>query len=171
MVFASKENVIVMLVSMEQLVRRMWKVNLTHIQGCKNNCNSQGTCIDGKCVCEKDYFGALCQHSNIINYKEKMNCSFHGVFNMDNQSCVCDDEYYGANCEYKHCLNNCNSNGLCLNNGECQCYSNYTGYDCSKSNHQVNWRKMHQWLFPQGIMYRRNLCLRWNMGRSWLFKK
>nr|XP_015828849.2 tenascin isoform X3 [Nothobranchius furzeri] len=122
---------------------------------CPNECNDQGRCVDGKCVCFPGYGGPDCSLSSCPgNCNDNGRCvngecvcgpGFSGPDcsratcsdNCSNQGkcvngrCVCNSGFAGPSCSEESCPGNCNSKGRCLN-GRCVCNSGFTGPDCTK---------------------------------------
>mmetsp|Transcript_11336 Transcript_11336/g.25170 ORF Transcript_11336/g.25170 Transcript_11336/m.25170 type:complete len:764 (+) Transcript_11336:270-2561(+) len=89
---------------------------------CPNNCNANGLCFDGQCVCSGGFSGADCSAR------------------------VCDGDRRGPNCDMDKCPNDCSGNGMCFLDEDkqrdqrfgkderpvavCQCDPNFTGEDC-----------------------------------------
>lgn len=99
--------------------------------GIKCNCNSDGVCRDGICVCHKGYSGHDCS----IRPKCKENCLGRG-FCTSSAECDCYPGYKGKICEYEsNCPYNCTSvnNGRCQTDGTCLCFEGYSGDDCKCS--------------------------------------
>ncbi|XP_028819746.1 tenascin-like isoform X2 [Denticeps clupeoides] len=94
-----------------------------HPQTCPDDCNDQGRCMDGKCVCFSGYTGEDCSISACPD-----NCSNKGKC-VDGQ-CVCDPGFTGPVCSSKTCPDNCKNRGRCVN-GQCVCNPGFTGPDCS----------------------------------------
>ncbi|CAC5398487.1 Fibropellin-3 [Mytilus coruscus] len=108
----------------------------------KVNCIN-GTCSDGKCICETGFEGSLCQH-NIDNCKD-MPCQHGGTCTdmINSYDCHCATGYDGDNCENNidDCIGMCtgsnvypNTNGCrdMLNDYQCICKAGYTGKNCSE---------------------------------------
>jgi hypothetical protein len=96
--------------------------------GIKCNCNQQGVCRDGICVCYKGYSG----HDCLVRPKCKENCLGRG-FCSSSGECDCYPGYKGSICEYEsNCPKNCTSiiNGRCQTDGTCKCNEGYSGYSC-----------------------------------------
>ncbi|KAM6974905.1 LOW QUALITY PROTEIN: tenascin-like [Tautogolabrus adspersus] len=90
---------------------------------CPNECNDQGRCVDGKCVCFPGFSGPDCGQSNCPG-----NCDNKGK--CVNGQCVCDPGFSGPDCSQGGCPDNCNNRGRCVN-GQCVCDSGFTGPGCS----------------------------------------
>nr|XP_029136166.1 LOW QUALITY PROTEIN: tenascin-X-like [Labrus bergylta] len=90
---------------------------------CPNECNDQGRCVDGKCVCFPGFSGPDCGQSNCPG-----NCDNKGK--CVNGQCVCDPGFSGPDCSQGGCPDNCNNRGRCVN-GQCVCDSGFTGPSCS----------------------------------------
>ncbi|KAL2076980.1 hypothetical protein ACEWY4_027418 [Coilia grayii] len=92
---------------------------------CPDDCNDQGRCVDGRCVCFAGFTGEDCSKSACPD-----NCSDRGK--CVNGQCVCDPGFTGPDCSTKACPDNCNNRGQCVN-GKCVCVSGFTGPDCSEA--------------------------------------
>ncbi|KAG7476826.1 hypothetical protein MATL_G00086960, partial [Megalops atlanticus] len=90
---------------------------------CPNNCLDRGTCVDGKCVCNKGFDGLDCS----IKLCPK-NCLDRGKC-VDGK-CICNEGFAGNNCGVKLCPNNCLDRGTCVD-GKCVCNEGFDGLDCS----------------------------------------
>ncbi|MFT7811327.1 tenascin-like isoform X2 [Arapaima gigas] len=122
---------------------------------CPNECNDQGRCVDGNCICFPGFTGPDCSSltcpSNCSKRGKcvKGQCVCHSGFSGHdcsekncpnncrkrgrcvNGKCMCDLGFTGPDCSAKACLNNCSNKGRCLN-GKCVCNSGFTGPDCSE---------------------------------------
>ena len=113
---------------------------------CKNNCSSFGLCTAAsglsttkdRCNC---YFGSAltsngteCATNYIRSDKCTYKCGFKGDCLFDHYegfyavyTCKCYPGYYGYGCGLFNCSNECNYNGLCVDNDTCSCYRGYKG--------------------------------------------
>ncbi|TSK20282.1 Tenascin [Bagarius yarrelli] len=96
----------------------------TSADECLNDCNDQGRCVDGKCVCFPGFSGPDCSTPDCPR-----DCSKTGK--CVNGKCVCDPGFTGPDCSIKACPKNCSSQGRCVN-GKCVCNAGFTGMDCSE---------------------------------------
>ncbi len=105
--------------------------SLTNDVGCKNDCSSQGKCVNSSCVCNPGFVGAYCQQREC-----KHSCHGRGVCDQTTGKCRCLDtlRYGGDFCETLQCPNNCFGNGECLPTGACKCNDGFFGSDCSPRN-------------------------------------
>ncbi|KAM9991269.1 hypothetical protein ACTFIZ_004660 [Dictyostelium cf. discoideum] len=75
-------------------------------------------------------------------YNDTINCeigSGNGIQNItitqNGITWIGINKYLYINNDIKpNCLNNCTNQGICSSNGQCQCYSDWTGFDCSSPN-------------------------------------
>ncbi|KAM9233249.1 tenascin-X [Dugong dugon] len=122
-------------------------------ESCPDDCNDQGRCVRGRCVCFPGYTGPSCGWPSCPG-----DCQGHGRcvkgvcvcrfgFSGDDCSqrtcprgcsqrgrcedgrCVCDAGYIGEDCGVKNCPRGCSQRGRC-ENGRCVCDPGYTGEDC-----------------------------------------
>ncbi|XP_023581296.1 tenascin-X isoform X2 [Trichechus manatus latirostris] len=122
-------------------------------ESCPDDCNDQGRCVRGRCVCFPGYTGPSCGWPSCPG-----DCQGHGRcvkgvcvcrfgFSGDDCSqrtcprgcsqrgrcedgrCVCDAGYIGEDCGVKSCPRGCSQRGRC-ENGRCVCDPGYTGEDC-----------------------------------------
>ncbi|XP_064140063.1 tenascin-X isoform X2 [Loxodonta africana] len=123
------------------------------LESCPDDCNDQGRCVRGRCVCFPGYTGPSCGWPSCPG-----DCQGHGRcvkgvcvcrlgFSGDDCSqrtcprgcsqrgrcedgrCVCDAGYTGEDCGVKSCPRGCSQRGRC-ENGRCVCEPGYTGEDC-----------------------------------------
>lgn len=85
-----------------------------------SNCNGHGSCNDGQCECEVDYFGTACTSFCPLS------CSMHG--DCIHGSCLCYGGFAGPACDQITC---CNGHGSCDKPGTCECDEGWNGEDCS----------------------------------------
>jgi len=97
------------------------------------DCGANGTCSAGKCACNADYYGNVCQYNCTLK-----TCNNNGACtpspNDAPPTCTCIPNCSGANCE-KCCPtdskgNICSNNGTCKDSLTCTCNSGYTGNAC-----------------------------------------
>lgn len=91
---------------------------------CPNDCNDQGRCVDGKCVCYPEFSGSDCSESECPG-----NCNDRG--RCVNGQCECDPGYTGPDCSQNACPDNCNNKGKCVN-GKCVCDAGFSGENCAE---------------------------------------
>ncbi|XP_029657723.1 neurogenic locus notch homolog protein 2-like [Octopus sinensis] len=112
---------------------------------CKN-----GICLNGKCLCNSNYYGKSCEYSQDLS---KTRCENGGVFLTTRNRCLCPigfvaqinksdricmKGYKGEDCSVQidNCSPNpCQNNGTCINHVNsftCQCLSQYTGLHCEQ---------------------------------------
>jgi hypothetical protein len=87
-------------------------------------CQNGGACLDGKCQCQGNYDGLLCEVDRCAN----VNCQ-NGGFCFAGK-CRCDNTFKGEYCERDACQDiNCGPYGTCKY-GECVCLPDYGGKYC-----------------------------------------
>lgn len=102
--------------------------------GTCNTCHGHGTCDNGDCVCDQDWF------NNGI-YQCNVTCPpcLHGTCELygGSPSCVCETGWHGTSCDIP-CpgligLDVCSGHGSCSFDGEtsCSCEEKFQGDDCS----------------------------------------
>ncbi|XP_014638370.1 PREDICTED: tenascin-X isoform X9 [Ceratotherium simum simum] len=120
---------------------------------CPDDCNDQGRCVRGRCVCFSGYTGPSCSWPTCPEDCHGRGRCVQGVcvcragFSGDDCSlrscprgcsqrgrcedgrCVCDPGYTGEDCGMKSCPRSCSQRGRC-ENGRCVCNPGYTGEDC-----------------------------------------
>ncbi|KAF0991849.1 hypothetical protein HZS_516 [Henneguya salminicola] len=76
----------------------------------------------------------------IIPWCNKDICNRKGICQFKNNKtyCKCNRAYNGKYCENLICLNDCNGNGYCINQGECACNSIYKGKLCDEYPCSIN---------------------------------
>uniref|UniRef100_A0A8C8ES33 Zmp:0000000846 n=1 Tax=Oncorhynchus tshawytscha TaxID=74940 RepID=A0A8C8ES33_ONCTS len=89
---------------------------------CPNNCQDQGRCVDGKCVCFEGF-------EDCSKLTCPSDCNDRGV--CFNGMCICNAGYQGEDCSQLACPNNCHNRGQCVNR-QCVCNVGYQGEDCSE---------------------------------------
>nr|XP_031290850.1 tenascin-X isoform X4 [Camelus dromedarius] len=121
---------------------------------CPDDCNDQGRCVRGRCVCFPGYTGPSCSWPSCPGDCQGRGRCVQGVcvcragFSGDDCSlrscprgcsqrgrcedgrCVCDPGYTGEDCGMRSCPRDCSQRGRC-ENGRCVCNSGYTGEDCA----------------------------------------
>ncbi|XP_075903228.1 tenascin isoform X3 [Nelusetta ayraudi] len=91
---------------------------------CPNDCQDQGSCVDGKCDCFDGFSGADCGIELCL-----VDCGDYG--HCVDGSCMCEKGFFGEDCSQSTCLNNCLGRGRCVDD-ECVCDEPWTGFDCSE---------------------------------------
>ena len=97
--------------------------------GLECQCNGNGVCRGGICICDKGYSGPDC----LIRASCKEDCLLRG-FCTSSGLCDCYPGYKGRICEYEsECPSNCTgtSNGRCQPDGHCSCNTGYSGPSCT----------------------------------------
>ncbi|XP_057210390.1 tenascin [Triplophysa rosa] len=89
---------------------------------CPYDCNDQGRCADGKCVCFPGFSGPDCSMTECPD-----DCNNLGK--CVNGQCVCDPGFSGPDCSTSTCPDNCSNRGRCVN-GRCVCNPGFTGPSC-----------------------------------------
>ena len=91
-----------------------------------HDCSGNGSCSEMECTCDPGWTGPDCSTVDC-------SCGDFGTCLQDFpiHQCVCDPSYSGYSCEVKLCLNDCSESGTCLPSGECECFTNFFGADCS----------------------------------------
>ena len=126
---------------------------------CPSNCNSQGYCHDGICVCYPGWTGAdcstltQCPHqcnlqgavlppltsslralpaapSSSSTSPERLRLVVAGY--CLNATCVCYPGFSGDDCSLRLCPQDCSGRGQC-HQGKCKCHANFTGAACDRS--------------------------------------
>ena len=99
-----------------------YKVDITCQSACAGiDCNGNGYCSDGKCICNNGYTGTHCDRNDCLS-----NCN-HGY--CSGSTCNCDEGYSGRYCDFNECHSSCES-GYC-SGSTCICYSGYSGFYCT----------------------------------------
>lgn len=98
-------------------------------------CNNEGNCVDGECMCNPGYHGYNC-NVQCAGWTGESDCNGHGDCDGFSGGCKCNRLYHGAGCNIQ-CPNNgkeeCNGHGFCNveeNKGVCHCQSPYEGSGC-----------------------------------------
>ena len=109
--------------------------------GCVDECG-KGQCTPlegggGKCLCPLGLDGVACEVEICPGtLTDKGSCFGHGecTVNGDNGDCACDEVHgwLAPTCEKSRCKNGCSGNGICNEDGKCQCDIGFEGEDCSK---------------------------------------
>ncbi|KAJ6237681.1 cell death abnormality protein [Anaeramoeba flamelloides] len=99
-----------------------------------NEANSGGSCnytgTVGHCDCNTDWSGPSCEVDGRSLCTTDDECLNGGVC-LDEQ-CDCADGWDGDYCDDDSCGHTqCNSNGICLDDGTCQCYPGWEDLDCT----------------------------------------
>uniref|UniRef100_F6VGS1 Eukaryotic translation initiation factor 3 subunit G n=1 Tax=Xenopus tropicalis TaxID=8364 RepID=F6VGS1_XENTR len=89
---------------------------------CPEDCNEQGRCVSGVCVCDSGFIGPDCG-TRVCSPE----CERRG--RCEDGECICNPGFTGPDCEIKTCPNDCHKQGMCVD-GKCVCDSGYTGVDC-----------------------------------------
>ncbi|XP_047651406.1 tenascin-X isoform X11 [Phacochoerus africanus] len=92
-------------------------------RSCPDDCNDQGRCIRGRCVCFPGYTGPSCSWPSCPG-----DC--HGRGRCVKGVCVCRAGFSGDDCSLRSCPRGCSQRGRC-EDGRCVCDSGYTGEDCA----------------------------------------
>ena len=88
---------------------------------CPEDCNTHGSCREGRCFCFAGWLGETCSEqdcSPCINGK----C-------VDGE-CQCTANFTGPACRWPACPNDCQGQGACVE-GRCFCEDGWTGPDCA----------------------------------------
>ncbi|XP_054935476.1 tenascin-X isoform X3 [Physeter macrocephalus] len=91
-------------------------------RSCPDDCNDQGRCVRGRCVCFPGYTGPSCSWPSCPG-----DC--HGRGRCVQGVCVCRAGFSGDDCSLRSCPRGCSQRGRC-ENGRCVCKPGYTGEDC-----------------------------------------
>ncbi|XP_049988745.1 tenascin-X isoform X14 [Alexandromys fortis] len=89
---------------------------------CPDDCNDQGRCVRGRCVCFPGYSGPSCGWPSCPGDCQGRGRCVQGV-------CVCRAGFSGPDCSQRSCPRNCNQRGRC-EEGRCVCDPGYSGEDC-----------------------------------------
>ncbi|XP_073894518.1 tenascin-X isoform X10 [Macaca fascicularis] len=89
---------------------------------CPDDCNDQGRCVRGRCVCFPGYTGPSCGWPSCPGDCQGRGRCVQGV-------CVCRAGFSGPDCSQRSCPRGCSQRGRC-EDGRCVCDPGYTGEDC-----------------------------------------
>ncbi|XP_078224962.1 tenascin-X isoform X4 [Callithrix jacchus] len=89
---------------------------------CPDDCNDQGRCVRGRCVCFPGYAGPSCGWPSCPGDCQGRGRCVQGV-------CVCQAGFSGPDCSHRSCPRGCSQRGRC-EDGRCVCDPGYTGEDC-----------------------------------------
>ncbi|XP_046323910.1 tenascin-X isoform X5 [Marmota monax] len=89
---------------------------------CPDDCNDQGRCVRGRCVCFPGYTGPSCGWPSCPGDCQGRGRCVQGV-------CVCRAGFSGPDCGQRSCPRSCSQRGRC-EDGRCVCDPGYTGEDC-----------------------------------------
>ncbi|KAL1771424.1 tenascin-X isoform X1 [Sigmodon hispidus] len=89
---------------------------------CPDDCNDQGRCVRGRCVCFSGYSGPSCGWPSCPGDCQGRGRCVQGV-------CVCRPGFSGPDCSQRSCPRNCHQRGRC-EEGRCVCDPGYSGEDC-----------------------------------------
>nr|XP_031544073.1 tenascin-X isoform X2 [Vicugna pacos] len=89
---------------------------------CPDDCNDQGRCVRGRCVCFPGYTGPSCSWPSCPGDCQGRGRCVQGV-------CVCRAGFSGDDCSLRSCPRGCSQRGRC-EDGRCVCDPGYTGEDC-----------------------------------------
>ncbi|XP_069880173.1 tenascin-X isoform X2 [Dipodomys merriami] len=89
---------------------------------CPDDCNDQGRCVRGRCVCFPGYAGPSCGWPSCPG-----DC--HGRGRCVQGVCVCRAGFAGPDCSQRSCPAGCHQRGRC-EDGRCVCDPGYAGEDC-----------------------------------------
>ncbi|MXQ99243.1 hypothetical protein E5288_WYG005388 [Bos mutus] len=87
-----------------------------------DDCNDQGRCVRGRCVCFPGYTGPSCSWPSCPG-----DC--HGRGRCVQGVCVCRSGFSGDDCSVRSCPRGCSQRGRC-EDGRCVCNPGYSGEDC-----------------------------------------
>ncbi|XP_060225044.1 tenascin-X isoform X2 [Meriones unguiculatus] len=91
---------------------------------CPDDCNDQGRCVRGRCVCFPGYSGPSCAWPSCPG-----DCQGRG--RCVQGACVCRAGFSGPDCSQRSCPRDCSRRGRCVD-GRCECDPGYSGEDCSQ---------------------------------------
>ncbi|XP_063095213.1 tenascin-X isoform X7 [Cavia porcellus] len=89
---------------------------------CPDDCNDQGRCVHGRCVCFPGYTGPSCDRPSCPG-----DCQGRG--RCVQGACVCRAGFTGPDCSQRACPRGCSQRGRCVD-GRCACDPGYSGEDC-----------------------------------------
>nr|XP_035964098.1 tenascin-X isoform X4 [Halichoerus grypus] len=89
---------------------------------CPDDCNDQGRCVRGRCVCFPGYSGPSCGWPSCPGDCNGRGRCVQGV-------CVCRAGFSGDDCSQRSCPRGCSQRGRC-EDGRCVCDPGYAGDDC-----------------------------------------
>ncbi|CAK7309581.1 TNXB [Vulpes lagopus] len=93
-------------------------------ESCPDDCNDQGRCVRGRCICFPGYSGPSCGWPSCPGDCNGRGRCVQGV-------CVCREGFWGDDCSLRSCPGGCSQRGRC-EDGRCVCDPGYTGDDCGK---------------------------------------
>nr|XP_045722572.1 tenascin-X [Mirounga angustirostris] len=91
-------------------------------RACPDDCNDQGRCVRGRCVCFPGYSGPSCGWPSCPGDCNGRGRCVQGV-------CVCRAGFSGDDCSQRSCPRGCSQRGRC-EDGRCVCDPGYAGDDC-----------------------------------------
>ncbi|XP_074167458.1 tenascin-X isoform X3 [Sminthopsis crassicaudata] len=94
----------------------------TVTSSCPEDCNDQGRCVQGRCVCFSGYSGPSCSRPACPGDCRGRGRCVQGV-------CVCRTGFTGEDCGTRACPKGCSQRGQCKD-GKCVCDPGYSGEDC-----------------------------------------
>ncbi|KAI4469965.1 integrin beta subunit [Holotrichia oblita] len=115
---------------------------------CDNDKQNNVNCVHGhfqcgKCICDQNWAGYLCDKEcskypcRFTNESYMSStCFSRGDCDYTKCECICDSDYMGSYCEYNQCKRNqktrriCSDHGVC-DKGNCICHPMYEADDCS----------------------------------------
>ncbi|KAM4835526.1 tenascin-X isoform 2-T2 [Thomomys bottae] len=89
---------------------------------CPDDCNDQGRCVRGRCVCFPGYAGPSCGRPSCPGDCQGRGRCVQGV-------CVCRAGFAGPDCGQRSCPADCHQRGRC-EDGRCVCDPGFAGDDC-----------------------------------------